>query len=61
MYETNKEKSNKKSTEQADCMKIAKKVIFTQISATVGFKNIGDVAVIVTIKELEKLYEGAVS
>ena len=40
MYETKKENLNKENTEQ-DYMKIANKVMFTQMSAKAGFKKFG--------------------
>ena len=51
MHAINKDKSNKKTTEQSDYMIIANKVMFTQMSAKVGFKKFSELSVAAMIKE----------
>ena len=54
------EKAQKGDTKQRTYMQIACDVIFTQMSATVGFKKYGQPAVAAMIKEFTQLDEGAV-
>ena len=50
MYETYKDKLNKKTTSKSDYIKIANEVMFMQMSAKADFKKFGELVAAAIIK-----------